>query len=192
MTGSLDRDAAALARVLEAIPEVVLVLDREGAIRYMNHVESGYDREAFLGTQADVIMSPESKEVFRAAFQSVLLTGEVAEYDTSLTAPDGGIRWYRSRMIPIYVDGQVAEVTVIATNVTELREAQEVADQLRRLLPMCAWCDRIRSEKGAWETIEAYLEREQRTRVSHGMCPECQRKHLEALGLDDGNAGHVA
>lgn len=193
MKEALDGNAQALAKVLEAVPEVVLVVDREGTIRYINRVEEGYDRDEVLGMQADAIMSPESKEVFRATLECVLRTAQVQEYESKVSAPDGGIQWYRSRMVPLYDDGEVVGAMVMATNISELKAAQETADQLRRLLPMCAWCDRIRNDKGEWETVEVYLEKEGGTKVSHGLCPRCERDRLGGKnGGDSDSNGNVA
>jgi len=192
MKTAFEEDPEALGKVLEAVPEVVLVVDREGTIRYINHVEVGYDRDAVLGTQADAIMSPESKDVFWATLEAVLRTAEEKEYESKVSAPDGGIQWYRSRMVPIYEDGEVGGAMVMATNISELKAAQEVADQLRRLLPICSWCDRIWNEKGEWETVEVYLEREEGTKVSHGLCPQCERDQLRVVEGDSESNGNVA
>jgi PAS domain S-box-containing protein len=70
----LDGGSEALGRVLEAVPEVMVVIDLEGTILYINHVEKGYDRERVLGTKADTIMPPASRATFWAALDSVAKT----------------------------------------------------------------------------------------------------------------------
>jgi PAS domain S-box-containing protein len=92
-------DSATLERMLELVPEFVLIVDRAGMILYINHVEPGYQLEAVIGTQADAIMLPESQLVFRATLDSVFSTGGTEEYEVSTTAPDGSLRWYRSLRI---------------------------------------------------------------------------------------------
>jgi len=192
MKRELDGDPEALAKVLAAVPEVVLVVDREGTIHYVNHVEEGYERDAVIGTQADAFMSPESKAVFWATLETVLRTAEAKEYESKVLAPGGGMQWYRSRMVPMREDGEAIGVIVMATNISEIKAAQEAADQLRRLLPICSWCNKIRTEEGVWETVEAYLGKVQHTKVSHGMCLQCAREHLH--GMEDGgdSNGHIA
>ncbi len=185
MDRGLDGDAEALARVLEALPEMVVVLDREGTIRYINHVEENYDRKEVLGTPIDAYLAPDSKEVFRAAVESVLATGKEEEHEYQVPAPDGGIQWYRGRIVPFRDAGEFGMVMMV-TNISELKTVQEAADQLRRLLPICSWCDKIQSEKGEWVTIEAHLETESGTKVSHGLCPDCYR---DQAGGDDGEEG---
>lgn len=192
MKKRLDGDADALGKVLAAVPEVVLVVDLEGTILYINHVEEGYDREAVLGMKAEAVMTPESEATFRAALDSVLTTKATEEYETETTSPTGELRWYRSRMVPIQEHGDVVGAMITATNISDLKVAQAEIERLRRLLPVCAWCDKIQNEEGAWLTIEEHLERERGTRVSHGMGPACHRKHLGGKHEDEDGNGSVA
>jgi hypothetical protein len=54
-----------------------------------------------------------------------------------------------------------------------LHSAEQHVKNLEQLLPMCAWCRRIKSPEGAWEPIERYLHDHGGPEVSHGVCPEC-------------------
>jgi len=186
MNRRLDGDAEWLGKVLAAVPAVVLVVDCEGTILYINHVEEGYDREAILGMQADSIMPPESKATFWSTLDAVRRTGVPEEFESEAISPTGESQWYRSRMIPIQDNGKFSGAMIMATNITELRAAEDQVERLRRLLPICSWCNKIQSEDGAWLTLEAHLEKERGTGVSHGICPDCYR---EQLGSDHGNKG---
>ncbi|MEX2531623.1 MAG: PAS domain-containing protein [Gemmatimonadota bacterium] len=174
----VDGDARALGMVLSAVPEVVVVVDLEGIMIYINRVEEGYEREQIMGMQADAVLPPESKATFWAALDSVRRTGATEEYEVEVTTPTGGSEWYRSRMMPIRDDGEVVGAVIMATQISELKAAQAEVEKLRRLLPICSWCDKIQGEEGTWLTVEAHLEKESGTRVSHGMCPDCYRTQL--------------
>ena len=50
--------------------------------------------------------------------------------------------------------------------------------QLEGLLPMCAYCKRIRDAAEKWESIERYVEERSAAQFSHGYCPECYEKHV--------------
>ncbi|MFW6206527.1 MAG: PAS domain S-box protein [Gemmatimonadota bacterium] len=189
MAQGLDNDAEFLRKVLEDIPDVILVVDGEGTIRYINHVEEGYDRDEVVGSPADAIMTPESKEVFWSTVESVMEEEQEREYESEVVAPDGSVQWYRSRMSSIHRFGEVVGVLVRTTNVSALKAEQEMNAQMRRLLPMCSWCDKIRNDQDEWETIESYLEETGGTTVTHGMCPDCYERHLESSGGEgNGNA----
>lgn len=181
MEQPLDVGPSLLWKVLELVPEFVIALDRDSIVRYINRVEPGYERELVIGMKALAIIAPDSHAVFTEAFAAVLDTGEEREYEVETTAPDGTAHWYRSRMSPVVQDGKIAGVVLLASNVTELRAAQARAAQLGRLLPLCAWCGKIRSTEGTWETIESYLDRELDRKVSHALCDECFQRQMTDL-----------
>ena len=47
---------------------------------------------------------------------------------------------------------------------------------LSGLLPICAWCKRVRDEKGQWQPVEAYIHDHSEADFTHGMCPDCARE----------------
>jgi hypothetical protein len=50
---------------------------------------------------------------------------------------------------------------------------------LSGLLPICAWCKKIRDDGGYWSQIEAYLGAHTDARFTHGICPECRKQMLD-------------
>jgi hypothetical protein len=61
----------------------------------------------------------------------------------------------------------------------ELREDRDQAlrnvRELEGLLPVCAWCKKIRNDDGYWQELEAYVELRTRAAFTHGICPDCAR-----------------
>ncbi|MBI5533861.1 MAG: response regulator [Deltaproteobacteria bacterium] len=57
--------------------------------------------------------------------------------------------------------------------VVELETAAAKVKTLREMLPMCAWCGKVRNDHGYWRTVQAYLHEQAGTEVTHGICPEC-------------------
>src|SRR5437867_8294024 len=51
--------------------------------------------------------------------------------------------------------------------------------QLEGLLPICQYCKRIRGGDESWESIEGYVEKRSEAQFSHGICPDCYKKHVE-------------
>jgi hypothetical protein len=45
---------------------------------------------------------------------------------------------------------------------------------LRRLLPICAGCRRIRDENGHWWPMEVYLTKKSGSELTHTICPDCK------------------
>jgi GAF domain-containing protein len=48
---------------------------------------------------------------------------------------------------------------------------------LHGLLPICAWCKRIRNDQGYWGQLEAYIREHTEADFTHGICPECFEKN---------------
>ena len=69
---------------------------------------------------------------------------------------------------------QRAEATT-AQLVPALERAREDAASLRKIVPVCPSCKRIRDTKGDWFEMETYLEVHYMTRVNDGLCPGCAR-----------------
>lgn len=44
---------------------------------------------------------------------------------------------------------------------------------LSGLLPICAWCKKIRDDNGYWNQVETYIRERTDADFSHGICPEC-------------------
>lgn len=65
--------------------------------------------------------------------------------------------------------------------VAELREALAQVTALRGLLPICAWCKRIRDDAGHWGGLETYIEARSHAQFTHDVCPECEARLVEGL-----------
>lgn len=44
---------------------------------------------------------------------------------------------------------------------------------LSGLLPICAWCKKIRDDNGYWSQVETYIRERSEADFSHGICPDC-------------------
>jgi PAS domain S-box-containing protein len=60
--------------------------------------------------------------------------------------------------------------------VRDLQQALDNAKTLHGLLPMCAWCKKIRNDKGYWQKVETYVQEHSDASFTHGICPECLNK----------------
>lgn len=95
-------------------------------------------------------------EAVKAGAQDYLLKGE-----TSATAITRTLRYAieRQRLL------------------IELKAANDQVKQLKGLLPICSFCKKVRDDKGYWNQIESYISKHAGIDFSHGLCPECVRKH---------------
>jgi len=61
----------------------------------------------------------------------------------------------------------------------DLQEALDQVKTLSGLLPICAWCKRIRNDEGYWQQIEEYVKTHSNVQFSHGLCKDCAAKMKE-------------
>lgn len=58
----------------------------------------------------------------------------------------------------------------------ELQEALANIKTLRGLVPICAWCKKVRDDNGFWNQVETYIQDHSDAKFTHGMCPDCMQK----------------
>jgi GAF domain-containing protein len=85
---------------------------------------------------------------------------------------------------------QQAAMSALSRQVMALLELRRVSAHLAEalgkvrtlygLLPICAWCKRIRDDEGYWNQVEAYLRSHSDVDITHGICPECFQKERSA------------
>ena len=63
--------------------------------------------------------------------------------------------------------------------IKELQDALAKVKTLSGLIPICAWCKKIRSDQGYWQTVEEYIKEHSQAEFTHGMCPDCQEKYFK-------------
>jgi len=61
----------------------------------------------------------------------------------------------------------------LTERVQELEHALTQVKQLSGLLPICAYCKKIRDDGNYWQQVECYLAKHSEAEFTHGICPEC-------------------
>jgi hypothetical protein len=86
--------------------------------------------------------------------------------------------------------GNTLAMIGVAQDITERRKAEErlltanmglvnalvEIRKLSGLLPICAYCKKIRDDKGYWNQLEAYIGQHTDATFTHGICPDCVKK----------------
>lgn len=71
-----------------------------------------------------------------------------------------------------------------ADAIATLRKTKQLKhqiDTLTGLLPLCAWCKKVRNDGGYWEQIEKYIVTNSTAEITHGVCPDCRTKFLGGI-----------
>lgn len=112
---------------------------------------------------------------------------EIFEMEYRLRRRDGAYRWLFDRGVPFNgPNGEFAGFIGSCVDVTERVEAQaqlkaaqeEELKTLQELLPICSWCKKVREDSGYWKQLESYVAARSALRFSHGICPECSKRHF--------------
>jgi PAS domain-containing protein len=83
---------------------------------------------------------------------------------TTVTCKDGS-----TREVEFYAAGIGDRHVVVFVDRTEHNRLE----QLEKLLPVCAWCKKLRDDHGAWHVLETFVRQRTGATVTHGICPDC-------------------
>ena len=53
----------------------------------------------------------------------------------------------------------------------------------QRLVAVCAWCERIRTENGEWKSADQGSAAQVATQSSHSICPTCAEDELRIVSM---------
>ncbi len=111
------------------------------------------------------------------------LQGEKQVFERRIPLPQGGARDTIATYTPDIVDGEVLGFSVLVADVTLLREREAALEQALRekeemlaqvreltgLLPVCAWCRKIKDDEGYWSQFEEYVKAHSKADITHGI-----------------------
>jgi PAS domain S-box-containing protein len=178
-----------LSDLIESIPDGFQAFDPDFRLTFMNRAAErvlGRSREELLGKTIwdefpalDADVNGLLRRVMRVRSQ-----GSSEAYCTIFG------RWFSYHVNP-FREG----ISVLFRDISERKNAEcererlirelqtALADvrTLRGLIPICAWCKRIRNDHGYWEQLESYIKKHSDADFTHGMCPDCARKTTQEL-----------
>ncbi len=111
--------------LVENIPDIVMTLDRDGTILFINRTPPGFTVEATIGAIVYDFVPVEHHDTLRRSLKGVFEAGDAHDYEIAAPGPFGRTSWYFSRIGPVVRDGKVVAAAVIATDVTERKRAEE-------------------------------------------------------------------
>lgn len=128
------RDLAARhERVLQVAPAQVLTIDHAGRILTINRSARGQDAARAVGLNVFDTMVPEDRERVRGVIETVMRTGEPAEYETRGILGPGETRWFNVRVGAIQHDGARGAV-LISTDIEEKKRTEAEIAHVRAQL----------------------------------------------------------
>lgn len=70
------------------------------------------------------------------------------------------------------------------TKIDELEEAFKNINTLERIIPMCAWCKKIRDDSNFWLQVEDYISSHSDSEFTHSICPGCLDDYCKENDLE--------
>jgi two-component system cell cycle sensor histidine kinase/response regulator CckA len=111
--------------VLEYLPEIVCLLDRNLALIYLSRTIPGRTVSEMLGMSAAELVMPDHREHFVAAFERAWCSREPQTVEFPSVS---GLSW-QTRFVPIQCDGVVEQMLAASLDVTERTREQEALRQ---------------------------------------------------------------
>lgn len=161
----------------------------------------GFTRGELMSRPFIEFVHPDDRARTLAQNRQVRRGGQALGFENRYLCKDGSYRWFRWNATPDAPERLIYSVArdVTASKQAEaererllraLQEALAEVSPLRRILPICSYCRKVRDDGSLWHDLEAYIARHTATRFSHGICPSCMARHVEPqLGRPPGNGG---
>jgi PAS domain S-box-containing protein len=180
--------AGVLDALAEIVDDAILVVDEKGLILFFNRGAErifGCPLDAVRGSSLDRFIPDAHRAAHREHMRKF---GESQDSSRAMGArtPVTGLRsngenFPAQASIAKFVVGDKRYFAVILRDVTEISEARREIERLRGLLPVCAYCHKVRDDSGYWQDLEKYVEAHSNLSVTHGICQECLSKELKRV-----------
>jgi PAS domain S-box-containing protein len=159
---------------------------------------TGYSPSEFMSDPdlEERLLHPEDQSRWKNYIRNLSHSFEQEDYrriEIRVLARNGEYRWVSHVSKPIHDhSGSYLGVRGSNIDITEKKEAEKAIEekvvalevalanikQLEGIIPICAYCKKIRDDKNAWQQMEAYICGHSAAHFSHGICPECYEKQI--------------
>jgi PAS domain S-box-containing protein len=167
----------------------------DGSFRWVNNAWYkilGYEESETGDMTIFDILHPDELEPCREKFLRVMAGEDIGLVETVFVTSDGTAINVEGHVNCEMVEGKPYYTRAIFRDVTRRKQAEQEQERLIKdlqeslervktlhgLLPICAWCKKIRDDAGYWNSVEEYVEAHSHAEFTHGICPECQKTRL--------------
>ena len=180
--------------MLDAIPSPVLLVDED-----VNIIAANAAANSFIGVDAETILRKRGGDVMgclhstktskgcghadmcrqcviRNSVGRTFMGNKVVRAQTKMDIERNGETIHAFILVttsPIKLDDQ-SYCLLILEDFSQLVE-------LKSLLPICAYCKKVRNDSDYWQRVESFLGDRLDLTFSHGICPDCFKEQLKEL-----------
>lgn len=143
--------------LVETAPDIITTVDREGTIHFINQSTGILTPDQMMGRCFYDFLPQAYQDMAMDSVDSVFRTGETDSFEV-LVGEKSDSTWYTYRVGPLRISGKVVAATIIASNTTEFKQAEELM-RYKELFDNVAEGVFILNHKGQFiETNERVLE----------------------------------
>lgn len=126
------------------------------------------------------IFSPANVLLLHAIFHTLRVTLSLLSGQFSWENVAEGLQLFGDLEVSMFTVALYVSILVstMRQHYEELASARAEMQTLSGLLPMCAWCKKVRDDSGYWERVEDYFSRRAPVDFTHGICTECADKNF--------------
>lgn len=136
--GTKASEAFGIQTLVEQSPNMMLTCDRDSRIRFMNFTVPGLTVSGVERMSIYDFVLPQELERVRGFVQGVLETGEPVGYEIR-SGVTPGPEWFAVRMGAIKAEQRIVGLTMILTDISDLKEIQGRLEQSNRELESFAY-----------------------------------------------------
>ncbi len=118
---ALHQSEGKFRAIVENAPDQFVMVEPNGTISFINFIEPGFELETVIGTSVYDYVAPELADLYRQTQDKAFRTGQPERIEV-LNITD---RIHDCRLIPLGEGGQVDQVMVILTDITDRKQAEE-------------------------------------------------------------------
>jgi PAS domain S-box-containing protein len=106
-------------------PDIITAVDHEGIIRFINQDIAELPRKKAVGKSFYQLLPQEYRYLAEECIENVFQTGETESFEVRMGTRINP-KWYTYRIGALRLDSRVIAATVISTNTTEFKQAEEL------------------------------------------------------------------
>ena len=116
--------------LVEASPDVILVVDTTGTILFANRLPAN---ESIVGRKIWEFASGDGLKRLTEKLEQVVVSRKAVIYENAGARMDGSPGWYEVRAIPVVIDGCVDRILWASSDVTERKRLEEQLRQAQKI-----------------------------------------------------------
>ena len=119
-------------RIIEALPDILIAVDRQTHIQYINRAPAGVALESALGRSVTDYVAEVDREAVCAVIQGVFATGRPDTYEMAIHGQSGEVTTYATRLTPIWQEGVVEQVLLRNEDIAQHKQTAKPLQESER------------------------------------------------------------